>query len=154
MRSSVCLSATALVFIVLVSCTDEQPKKIVIPPQPKPISMSVSVVPPEIRFLESATVVLSLTNDSPDEVPLDFECQDPFGYILKAVSGSFTSRNLPACFGPPHTIVLKVGETRTFAMTISSNLAPMSYEVRAGMMEYAEEYPWVSTRFLVRPLTP
>jgi hypothetical protein len=139
--------------MLLLSCSEEQSQERPIsPPASKPISMSVLVSPSVIRFAESATVLLSLSNDSPDEVSLDFKCQDPFGYVIKAESGSFTFSSIPVCFAPPHTIVLDVGETRTIAMPMTATLAPMTYDVSAGMMEYADEYPWVSTKLTVRPI--
>jgi hypothetical protein len=142
----------ATVLILLISCSDEEPKQPLSPPPvPKYISMSVIVSPPVILFGENATVLLDITNDGPDDVSLDFKCRDPFGFVLKSEDGSFTFKSFPVCFGSPHTIVLEAGKTRTIRMTVPSTLAPTSYDVSAGMMEYEEEYPWVSTRLFVRP---
>ncbi len=152
MRSRVCLKAIATLLIVLVSCSEEESKRLTSPPPaPKYVSMSVMVSPPVVLFGESATVLLDITNDGPDDVSLDFKCQGAFGFLLKAEDGSFTFRSVPVCFASPHTIVLEAGTTRTIRMDVPSTLAPMRYDVSAGMMEYEEEYPWVSTKLSVRP---
>lgn len=152
MRSRFFLVATSTVVILLTSCSEEDPKPVFAPPPaPKYISMSVTVSPPIILFGQGATVVLDVTNTGPDSISLYFECDDPFAFILESEDGSFTFKSFSLCLGPPHAMVLAPGETRTARMATPSSLAPMIYFITAGMVEYEKEYPWVSTRLIVRP---
>jgi hypothetical protein len=149
MKSEV-LHVVIAALLLLVSCSDEQ--QTISPPKPKPISMSVMVSPRVTEFMQSAAVVLSLTNDSQEEVSLDFQCHDPFGYVIESQSGTFILRNIQECIDDPHALVLAAGETRTFDMGILATLAPDNYRVSAGMIEYTKEYPWVSNTFFVVPI--
>ena len=137
-----------IAFLVMVGCSEDETPTTP-PPSQTGVQITLTVSPERVRVGQTVELTLEVMNHGPNEVELDFQCLDHFGFRIEDADGSMHLEFPGLCVIESHSLVMDPGWKKTLKHEIQGTLAPARYVVTGGILENEDAYPWKETALVV-----